>query len=219
MSYTVKYPIRLSEQDAGRPAPHMRHPTYSHHSYDAASNIRPCDLSQLEPRPSAANVLSSASQSYCGGSVQNLGRVAAVPDTYSEADRRHSATEGINLLKANHPSMTSLTIWNEDLGLKHCHWIADGLRNALHIKHLDLRYCKIGDEGCRVLAEGLKANMTLTSLQIKPNKWSADVGQKWIDRALHYGGWVATNDTISHCDPSASRTPVYVRPQSSLALR
>ena len=119
----------------------------------------------------------------------------------------------------NHPSITSLTLWNEDLSLKLCHYLADGLKKSTHITHLDLRYCKIGDESARVLAEGLKANQTLTSLQIKPNNWSQDVGLKWVDCALAYGGWVATNDTISHCDPSKGRTPVYVRLAKSLALR
>ena len=115
--------------------------------------------------------------------------------------------------------MTTLTLWNEDLSLKHCHWIAEGLKVTTHLEHIDIRYCKIGDEGCRVIAEGLKANQTLTSLQIKPNKISKDVGEKWFGRALAYGGWVATNDTIGHVDPYQSRTPVYVRQARSLALR
>merc|ERR1711934_105736 len=219
MSYTVKYPIRISEQDVGRPAPHMRHPLYMHHSYDRVSNIRACDLTDQRPRPSAAGVLSDYSQSHSDGTVRNLGRAENVPDTFSQADTRHNPTEGINRLKANHPSVKSLTIWNEDLGLSHCTAIADGLRNSTNITHLDLRYCKIGDESCRRIAEGLKANMTLTSLQIKPNNWSKDVGAKWIEKALHYGGWVATNDTIGHCDASDGRTPVYVRREQSLALR
>lgn len=181
--------------------------------------MRNCEMGLIRNRPIAARSLSSYSHSFDAGEKRNLGITQGPADTFSEADPRHDATSGILKLKADHPSMTSLSIWNEDLSLKICHWLADGLKATTHLQHLDLRYCKIGDEGCRVIAEGLKANATLTSLQLRPNTISKDVGQKWLDRALAYGGWVATNDTINHCDPHKSRTPVYVRHVSSLALR
>lgn len=164
-------------------------------------------------------MLSTHSKSFDIGETRNLRPTQGAADSYSEADPRHDATAGISLLQRDHPSMTSLTIWNEDLSTKLCHWLRDGLKGTTHLTHLDIRYCKIGDEGCRLIADGLKANQTLVSLQIKPNTVSKDVGEKWLGRALAYGGWVATNDTIGHCDPHLSRTPVYVRPAQSLALR
>jgi len=219
MSWTAKYQLRISEQDVGRPAPHMRTATYSHHTFDSVSNMRHCDLGLQRQRPIAAGMLSTHSKSFNVGETRNLRPTQGAADTFAESDTRHDATSGIMKLKTDHPSMTSLTLWNEDLSTKMCHWIADGLRQTTHLTHLDIRYCKIGDEGCRVLAEGLKANQTLTSLQIKPNTVSKDVGQKWLSRALAHGGWVATNDTISHVDPNRSLNPVYVRPAQSLALR
>ena len=66
---------------------------------------------------------------------------------------------------------------------------------------------------------GIKKNQTLTSIQIRPNTVSKDGGQYWLDKAIHYGGWVATNDTIGHCNPSDGVRPVHVRPAAGLALR
>jgi len=219
MSYTTKYSFRVREQDAGRPAPANRVPTLQHHTYDSVSNMCHQRVGDIRPHHMSESELSQKSYSYQIPYMKNMGETAPRHDTYAESDPRNDSFSALHRLTNNDPTLTSLTLWNEDFAYKHAHWLKEGLANAHHLTHLDLRFNKIGDESARTIAEGLKANRTLTQLVLAPNKWSKDVGQKWIDRALAYGGWIATNDSIQHCDPRDARSPVYHRLQSSLALR
>merc|ERR1711934_350169 len=217
MSYTSKYAFRVREQDVGRPAPHNRQATYSHHTYDAVSNMSHYRIGDVRPNHMANNELSRYHKSYQPASIRNLGETNAPHDSYAESDPRNDSFSALHRLINNDPKLVSLTLWNEDFAYKHAHWLKDWLAKAIHLKHLDLRFCKLGDESARAIGEGLKANRSLTELVITPNDWSSDVGKKWIDRALAYGGWVATNDSIQWCDPRDARSPVYHRLENSLA--
>eukprot|EP00658_Telonema_sp_P-2_P054574 TRINITY_DN43417_c0_g1_i2.p1 TRINITY_DN43417_c0_g1~~TRINITY_DN43417_c0_g1_i2.p1 ORF type:complete len:220 (+),score=34.48 TRINITY_DN43417_c0_g1_i2:176-835(+) len=219
MSYTSQHAFRIREHDVGRPAPHNRHSTYSHHQYDTISNMSHYRLGDIRPQHMAAPELSRFQANYQPASIRNLGETRAPHDSYSEADVRNDSMSALHRLTNNDPKLTSLTLWNEDFGYKHAIWLKDGLAKAVHLQHLDLRFCKLGDESARAIGEGLKSNRTLTQLVITPNNWSSDVGKKWIDRALAYGGWVATNDSIQHLDARDARSPVYHRLASSLPLR
>ena len=86
-------------------------------------------------------------------------------------------------LKANDPSLTTLDLEKNSIGVKGAKAIAEALKDNTVLTTLDLNSNSIGDDGAKAIAEALKVNTVLSTLYLRGNSIGND-GAKAIAEAL-----------------------------------
>jgi len=78
--------------------------------------------------------------------------------------------KSIERLKNDDKSLTTLNIWNNQIGVEGCQALADVIKQNKSLRILDLGKNQIGEQGCSSLAKALKQNKYLTTLYLGYNQ-------------------------------------------------
>jgi len=124
------------------------------------------------------------------------------PDNLENVTRR---------LRANDPRLIKVTLRQNDIGVAQASKLADAIARNTTMLAMDFRYNKIGDYGCKLIADALQTHPAIGELRLEPND-TGRLGRETLMEAARLCSFEAMSiSSATLAVPEDSFSPIFLR--------